>query len=161
MRRMTAPVHDHADLHRSASDDALAAALEALKGRGERVTSSRRAVLEVLAASGDHLAADDVAERLAASEVHRATVYRTLDLLTDAGVVLRRNEPGGAAQYHLAAAGTGHDHLHGHCDRCGTVVPLPIGALDGAVAAVSAATGFVIDPAHSTLAGTCARCALG
>jgi Fur family ferric uptake transcriptional regulator len=152
------PAHEH--LHSGASDAALHAAIEALRERGERVTLARRAVLETLARTHEHLSADDVAVLLEAAHptVHRASVYRTLDLLTRLGIVSHIHANGGATVYHLAAP-AGHEHLHAHCRLCGAVVVVPADALATTSARVASATGFRVEPAQSALVGVCAECA--
>ena len=151
------PTH-HEALHAASGSAAVSAAVAALRERGERVTAPRRAVLGVLAAHPEPLSADDVATMLAGGDVHRATVYRTLDLLVAAGVVTHSRPLGGAARYHVTVAGTAHEHLHGHCRACGTIVPLPVDALDATTARVRDDTGFSLDPGQSTLAGLCRAC---
>lgn len=151
--------HDHEQLHSRAAADAVSAAVVRLRERGERVTAPRRAVLEVLAGRSDHLTADEVSILLEGTDVHRATVYRTLDVLAAAGVVSHRHHAGGATRYHLAAAAEGAEHLHGHCRGCGTVVVLPADALASAAATLREAGGFRLEAEQSTLVGLCRECA--
>lgn len=132
-------------------------ALDRLRLNGERVTKPRRAVLEVLVSQSRHVTADEVADSLAAS-VHRATVYRTLDLLVTTGVVTHRDQPGAATRYHVAAMGGEHGHLHGHCDSCGKIVPLPIDMFDDVAARILAGGQFTLDTHRSTFAGRCRTC---
>lgn len=151
--------HDHERLHARAAADAVSAAVARLRERGERVTAPRRAVLEVLAGRSDHLTADEVSMLLEGTDAHRATVYRTLDVLSAAGVVSHRHTAGGATRYHLAAAAEGAEHLHGHCRGCGTVVVLPADALASAAVQLREAGGFRLEAEQSTLVGLCADCA--
>lgn len=146
---------DHRLLHSLAADDAVREGLAVLRARGERVTDARRHVIEVLAASPDHLTADEVASRLASANVHRATVYRTLDLLVDADVVSLRRSANGATRYHLS---TVHGHLHGHCRECDRVVILPADAFDDAIARLREETGFDLQPDYATFEGLCGDC---
>lgn len=152
-------LRDHAHLHTATAEESVQAAVAALRARGERVTAPRRAVLEVLAGRSDHLTADEVAALLEGSDVHRATVYRTLDLLVDAGVVSHRHVAGGAARYHLATSPDGSAHLHGHCRSCGRVVVLRADAFDDVARALQRNDGFVLDVQQSAFAGVCAQCA--
>lgn len=149
---------EHDALHAAARGEDLRAAISTLRSRGERVTAPRRAVLSVLAARADHLTADDVAALLGDGDVHRATVYRTLDLLAASGVVSRQHVPGGAARYHLATTVGGRRHLHGQCTDCGAVVMLPPEALRAAGRTLRAMTGFDWSPDQSTFSGRCATC---
>lgn len=151
--------HDHDDLHARAADEAVRTALATLRERGARVTAPRRAVIEVLAGRADLLTADEVAALLEGGDVHRATVYRTLDMLADSGVVAHRHGVGGATRYHLAATAEGAEHRHGHCAGCGTIVVLPANALDAAVDRLRVETGFRLEVDRSTLVGLCRDCA--
>jgi Fe2+ or Zn2+ uptake regulation protein len=130
-----------------------------LRARGERMTGPRKAVLAVLAASGGHLGAEDVVTRVAALDagVHRASVYRTLDALCGLGVVQHVHIGHGATAYHLVHGGD--PHVHAQCSSCGAVVDLPPDVLESAGRRMERESGFVLDPTHVALSGTCATCA--
>jgi Fur family transcriptional regulator, ferric uptake regulator len=130
-----------------------------LRARGERMTGPRKAVLAALAASGGHLGAEDVVTRVAEVDagVHRASVYRTLDALCDLGVVQHVHIGHGATAYHLVHPGD--VHVHAQCNSCGAVVDLPVDVLEGAGTRMRQEAGFVLDPTHVALSGTCAACA--
>lgn len=129
-----------------------------LRGRGERMTGPRRAVLSVLAEDARHLSADQVVSAVATYDpgVHRASVYRALEALSQLGVVQHVHLGHGTTTYALAE---GRPHLHGHCQRCGTVVDLPGDLLDDVAVRLAAEAGFALDPAHVALSGTCRACA--
>lgn len=138
------------------------AARDLLRQAGQRVTKARVAVLcAVLAAGTEHVSADDLLAQVAATtaDVHRATVYRTLDSLTDAGVLRHVHLDRGLRAYHLAGSGRPRAHLHAQCSRCGTVVDLPAEVLGNAAVRIRAATGFELDAGHAALSGLCAACA--
>ncbi|KAA9149255.1 transcriptional repressor [Microbacterium lushaniae] len=158
-RQRSATPQEHEAVHAAAPADDLRAAMAHLRAHGQRMTEPRRAVLHALAGCADHLTADEVVNLVADSDVHRATVYRTLDLLAASGVVSQRRTAGGATGYHLAATGPGRVHLHGHCIDCGAVVMLPLGAFRSLSNQLRATTGFVLTPDRSALAGRCASCA--
>ncbi|MDL9977730.1 Fur family transcriptional regulator [Microbacterium sp. ASV49] len=149
---------DHRQLHLRSAAQAVQDGLAALRDRGERVTPARRLVVELLAESPEHLTADAVAGRLADAGVHRATVYRTLDLLVEYGIAAMRRTAGGAVRYHLATTSTAHGHLHGHCRRCDSVVILPADAFSDAIAQLRDRTGFEFQPDYAALEGICADC---
>jgi Fur family ferric uptake transcriptional regulator len=90
--------------------------------------------------------------------VHRASVYRALEMLTNVEVVAHVHLGHGGTAYHLA---TPHQsaHLHAQCDQCGQVIDLPGDALEVASADISRRTGFQLDPRHVALSGRCAECA--
>lgn len=134
-------------------------ALGVLRARGQRLTRPRRAVVAALAVLPGHPSAEDVGAEVARTDpgVHRATVYRTLDTLAELGVVTHVHSHGTTA-YHLAGPEDA-PHLHARCRCCDRVVDLPGDLLDDAAARVRAASGFVVEPAHVALSGTCAACA--
>jgi Fur family ferric uptake transcriptional regulator len=131
-----------------------------LRSRGERMTTPRLAVLSVLARRPGHLSAEEIVAAVAEDQpnVHRASVYRALEMLTHIEVVAHVHLGHGGTAYHLAAPRESA-HLHAQCDECGRVVDLPGDALAGATADISRRTGFQLDPRHVALSGRCAECA--
>jgi Fur family transcriptional regulator, ferric uptake regulator len=134
------------------------AAVDALRMRDKRVTKARVALIDVLAASDEHLSADDIADRLGGIEpsTHRATVYRTLESLVRAGIVAHVHLPHGAATYHLVDAE--RTHLHLLCRECGAIIDAPPDLLDGVRARLASSAGFRLDPDHVALTGWCRAC---
>ena len=90
--------------------------LAVLEDRGHRVTGPRREVVGVLENRERGFSAEEIIRQLPA--VGRATVYRTIKLLLDAGVVCKLALPNGAPKYSLARV---EHHHHTICVRCGTV----------------------------------------
>ncbi|MCC7207868.1 MAG: transcriptional repressor [Anaerolineae bacterium] len=90
---------------------------------GFRVTAQRRTVLEVIAASPGHLTAEQVYERARKVNPHisLATVYRTLNVLTEAGLIKQRHISPDHARSHFETA-EAQDHFHFRCLNCGRVV---------------------------------------
>lgn len=146
----------------SAATTRVDAVLSELRRRDERVTPARRGVIEVLAATDAHLAADDIAVRIQRrrSGVHRTTVYRTLERLCEIGVVTHVHLGHGGATYHLRAhGGDGSSaHLHAQCAVCGQVEDAPGDLLDDAAATLVDRLGFRLVPNHAALLGVCHRC---
>ena len=129
-----------------------------LRAHGERVTSARTAVLRVLARLRPPRAPDGGGHRRRGAAVdpglHRATVYRTLDLLADLGVVEHVHVAHGAVVYHL----TEERHQHLVCESCGAVIEAPVETLDE----LGPGSSTIRVPAragHFPLTGLCARCA--
>ena len=91
-----------------------------LRARGGRITAARRALVTALLEADAHVTADDLATLVQAAhpEVHRSTIYRTLDALEQLGIVDHVHLGHGRAVYHLA------DDPHNHlvCEVCGAVV---------------------------------------
>ena len=142
-------------MHEAAED-----ILERLRGEGGRVTATRRTVVEaMLASASHHLTAADVVEavRRTDPDFHPSTVYRTLDRLTELGVVDRLQIGPGPAVHHL----TVRPHRHLVCDACGTVQEAPADLLDAVADRALSLHGFTLNPAVSPLHGLCATCAAG
>jgi Fe2+ or Zn2+ uptake regulation protein len=128
-----------------------------LRERGVRVTTVRRAVIAVLAGEHAHQNADDLAVAVQAEhpDIHRSTIYRTLDSLEKLGVVDHVHLGHGRAVYHLAA----NPHHHLVCEECGKVVHAPADLFDPLAADVLDRYGFRVRPDHFAVLGRCAECA--
>jgi len=135
-----------------------ASALErALRARGYRLTAARRAILAALAAAGEHPTADALAAAVhqAAPGVGRMTVYRTLDLLCDLGLLRPVYQGTGAAHYVLLL--DGHHH-HLVCSRCQRVIEFDDCALGELAETVARRYGFVVEGHLLEFYGRCAEC---
>jgi Fur family ferric uptake transcriptional regulator len=99
--------------------DQLTTLQDVLQQNGHRLTAARQAILEVLLASGGHVSADQLAEmvRTEAPQVGRMTVYRTLELLSELGVIRPVYQGTGAAHYILMEDGHHHHLVCAGCDR--------------------------------------------
>jgi len=147
--------HDHAD---SGVDEQLAVLLDRLRADGERVTVARRAVLETLLAEPhSHLPADELADRIHRDHpsIHLSTVYRTVELLTEIGILTEVRVGHGPSSYHFATDA----HHHAVCDRCGREVALPADLFAAVTTRLRDEHGFESDPHHLTITGLCADCA--
>lgn len=128
-----------------------------LRRHGYRLTQPRLAVVEALEAGPHHMSPSEIHDR--AKEIYPSvgltTVYRTLDLLTELGV-LRTTYMGDANQrFHCTTDGH-HDHLV--CRNCGSVVEVQECYLDTVVDTIEQATGFQIDGHFLELYGKCVEC---
>src|SRR4051794_2064830 len=96
-----------------------------LRARGERKTAPRRALLAVLGERDGHLTAEELVEEISGIDpkVHRASVYRALEALSDLGVVQHVHLGHGATAYHLLSDSGAHPHAQ--CRSCGAVYDLP------------------------------------
>jgi Fur family ferric uptake transcriptional regulator len=150
------------------SDARVVQATELLRAAGQRVTRPRIVLLShVIAASGEHISADVLLDQVADSDppIHRATVYRTLEGLTNAGVLRHVHLDRGLTAYHLvdaapaSAAPRRSEHLHAQCSRCGRVTDLPAHVLGDTPERIRRASGFRLDASHVALSGVCRDCA--
>jgi Fur family ferric uptake transcriptional regulator len=95
------------------------------RGCGYRITVPRQAILEVLSRTSDHLSAEDIYIAVHKTNPHigLTTIYRTLELLVDMGLVFKFDFGDGRARYELSEGpkGTRHHH-HLVCTSCGRVI---------------------------------------
>ena len=87
-----------------------------LEDRGYRSTAPRRAIIEILDGKLEGFTAEEISGELPG--VGRATIFRTIKLLMEAGVVCRLNLLDGAPKYSLSRV---EHHHHTVCVRCGIV----------------------------------------
>lgn len=87
-----------------------------LEDRGYRSTAPRRAIIRILEGKQGGFTAEDIGRELPG--VGRATVFRTIKLLMDLGVICRLNLLDGAPRYSLSRI---EHHHHTVCVRCGVV----------------------------------------
>ncbi len=93
-----------------------------LKERNHRITPERFMVLEEIYRADGHFDADDMYFRMknSGSRVSRATVYNTLDLLVECGLVQKQQFGGNQSYYERGYSFQQHDHII--CDECGAVL---------------------------------------
>lgn len=131
---------------------------ERLRAAGVRVTRPRHAVYRALGELGGHRSADEVADHLAhgGERLPRTSVYNSLDVLRDAGLVMVADVGPGRALYEAADAW----HHHFVCRRCGSVSD--VGCVRGTKPCLDAElAGAVVDEAQVIFRGVCAVCAGG
>ncbi|GIH50518.1 Fur family transcriptional regulator [Microbispora rosea] len=131
---------------------------EELRARGYRITPQRQLVLEAVTELG-HATPEDICCRVqqTARGVNISTVYRTLELLEELGLVTHTHLGHGAPTYHLASEA---DHVHLVCRGCGEVTEVAPAMVDGLVSALDDELGFATDVRHLTVFGACRKCRL-
>jgi Fur family ferric uptake transcriptional regulator len=127
-----------------------------LRARGYRLTPQRQLVLEAVGELG-HGTPEDIATavRKTASGVNISTVYRTLELLEELGLVQHTHLGHGAPTYSIPSD---DDHVHLVCRDCGAVDEMETALLEDVVRRVSAERGFTVDVGHFAVFGRCAGC---
>ena len=129
-----------------------------LSSSGYRITTSRRAVMDALREAQEPLSAQELLVR--GRQHHRAlgivTVYRTLDLLSELGLVRRVHRSDGCHGYLSASPGHHHAILCLHCGRASEFQGQD--DLMGLLGRVQRETGFDVDDHLLQLYGTCAEC---
>ena len=134
--------------------------VSALEEAGYRLTSPRRALAGAIAARRGHFTAEELLaesrrRRLGAT---RATVFRTLDVLADLGVVERLDLPSGDHAFVTCEAA---HHHHVVCSRCGRSEWVADPGLERAASAIGEQTGYRIDAHRVELFGLCPDCQAG
>ncbi len=127
-----------------------------LRERGYRLTPQRQLVLEAVDALEHATPEDILAEvRRTASGVNISTVYRTLELLEELGLVSHAHLGHGAPTYHLADR---HHHMHLVCRDCGKVTEADVSMAAPLTDRLRAEFGFDTDMKHFAIFGRCAAC---
>lgn len=129
-----------------------------LRERGLRWTPQRRTVIEVLAETDGHITAAGLVDRCRTRDVGTipSTVYRTLDVLEQLGLVRHGHGADGGEEFHVLPA---EEHGHLYCAECGATWELEPSQATSIVRAFRTADGFEIDIGHVTLVGRCRSCA--
>ncbi|MCK4317038.1 MAG: transcriptional repressor [Anaerolineae bacterium] len=132
-----------------------------LRAAGCRLTRPRRAVLRVVAEAACPLTPAQVHEqaRVHYPQVGLVTVYRTLELLAELGLVRRIHTEEGCHGYVSVAMGEAGHHLV--CTSCHQAVEFPCTGLEETLAEVERLTGFSIQEHWLELFGLCPACQAG
>ena len=97
---------------------------EKLKEKGCKLTLQRRSVLDVLIEhDGEHLSTEEIYDKVKEKfpEIGLATVYRTVQLFEQMGIVDKLNFDDGCSRFELASEDTIHHHHHLICEQCNKV----------------------------------------
>lgn len=122
-----------------------------LENRGYRATAPRKAIAKLLEQKNEGFTAEALSEAL--PSVGRATVFRTIKLFVEAGVVCRVPKMDGAPVYSLARVDQCHHHFV--CVQCGAVGEFEAATIDRALSTIGAdVPGQVVDH-HIELYVTC------
>lgn len=138
----------------------LPAAREALKMRGFRLTRQRQILLDLLEKTGAHLDAETL-YRLAHEQdpkLNRVTVYRTLKMLKEGGLVDELDLMHHAGEQHYYETRRKQEHAHVVCLRCGKVEEYFGEPLQKLRRQVEKTLGFQILIARTEIGGYCAHC---
>jgi Fur family transcriptional regulator, ferric uptake regulator len=127
---------------------------EKLRGSGYRLTPQRELILDAVDTLG-HATPDEVlAEvRKKSSALNVSTVYRTLEVLEELGLVRHAHLGDRAPTYHSVRD---HEHFHLVCRECQRVVSVDPDVVAPLLDRLSAEFSFVVDVGHLTIFGDCA-----
>ena len=129
-----------------------------LRARGLRSTAQRRTVIDALAAAEGHVTGAELVERCRRVDpaTTPSTVYRTLDVLEELGLVRHLHGADGREEYHVLPT---HEHGHLYCAVCGVTTEIDATRATDIASAVRRAEGFEVEIDHVTLVGRCRECA--
>lgn len=132
-----------------------------LHSQSYKLTPQREATVRVLLEhEEDHLSAEDVylLVKEKSPEIGLATVYRTLELLTELKIVDKINFGDGVSRYDLRKEGAEHFHHHLVCIECGSVDEIQEDLLGDVEEIVERDWNFKIKDHRLTFHGICYRC---
>jgi Fur family transcriptional regulator, ferric uptake regulator len=127
-----------------------------LRGSGYRLTPQRQLILRAVEDLG-HATVDEVLARVRtqASAVNASTVYRTLEVLQELGLVRHTHLSDRAPTYHSARE---PEHFHLVCRKCQRVRSVEPAAASALIATLHRDHGFDVDLGHLAIFGQCVEC---
>ncbi len=134
---------------------------ERLKEKGCKLTMQRRSVLDVLLEhSNDHLSTEEIYDKVKGKfpEIGLATVYRTVQLFEEMGIVDRLNFDDGCSRFELASEDTVHHHHHLICEQCNKVFEVENDLLDDIEKEIESKYKFKIHDHNLMFYGICKDC---
>ena len=128
-----------------------------LRTAGFRITPQRQLVLEAVTHL-QHATPEEILEevKIRASSVNLSTVYRTLEVLEQVGLVTHAHIGNGATTYHVVDDAP---HIHLVCSRCRKVESINGDAFAKYANSLETENGFVVNISHVALHGLCKKCA--
>lgn len=131
-----------------------------LLARGVRITAQRRVIIGIMQDSPMHL---DAAKLLAIAKrrdprIDRATVYRTIALLKNCGLIDELDLMHLEGEKHYYEAKTSRDHCHMACFGCGAITEYASPAFEGLKKEMAKQGNFLIRVVRLEVGGYCQRC---
>lgn len=130
--------------------------IEGLRSRGLRMTPQRRATLSEVMRTKGHISPTALARKVQGEMpgVNASTIYRTLSMLEDAGVLAHAHLESGPEYHRTEEAG----HVHLTCSRCGAEDDLSLNEAEALQRLIERHRGFQPDLTHFAISGLCADC---
>ncbi|WP_234121062.1 Fur family transcriptional regulator [Clostridium hydrogenum] len=143
------------------SSDELEKLKNNLKDKGYKLTPQRRAVLDIIIGNeGKHLTAEELYDlvKVECPEIGLATVYRTVQLLEEIGVICTLDLNDGCNRYELVHDNENHQHHHLICTNCGKVTEVEGDLLDALEEKIEKHYNFLIKNHSVKFYGLCSEC---
>ncbi|NMA86738.1 MAG: transcriptional repressor [Tissierellia bacterium] len=132
---------------------------ELLKKEGYKLTTQRRAILDVIVENQEnHLSPEEIYNivKINYPEIGIATVYRTLQLLESLNIIYKLNFDDGFNRYELNVNSENHHHLI--CLKCGEIMEVKLDLLEKLENEIEKENGFKIVDHNVKFFGYCADC---
>jgi len=134
-----------------------------LKEKGYKLTPQRRSILdEIIKNEGSHLTTEEIYDlvKVNCPEIGLATVYRTVQLLEDMGVLYKLDLDDGCNRYELCDEDESHQHHHLICQNCGKVIEVEGDLLEELEQGIEKKYNFKIKNHSLKFYGICDNCSL-
>jgi Fur family transcriptional regulator, ferric uptake regulator len=149
-------------LGRTKGDSAITrpSLMKALAAKGVRITAQRRLLVGIIQDSPRHLDAASLLElaKKQDADIDRATVYRTIALLKDRGLIDELDLMHIEGEKHYYEAKTSRDHCHMACFRCGAIMEYTSSAFERLKQEMAQQSGFQIRVVRLEVGGICKQC---
>lgn len=142
--------------------DEISKLKENLKSQGYKLTPQRRAILDTIVENeGKHLTAEEIYDLVKEDcpEIGLATVYRTIVLLEEMGVVCRLDLGDNCSRYELVHEEENHQHHHLICTQCSKVIEVEGDLLEALEQSIEEKYKFTIQNHSVRFFGICNECA--
>jgi Fur family ferric uptake transcriptional regulator len=125
-----------------------------MRSDGRRLGAARRQVIQALSGRDAPVSAEELAEEL--PSIHVSSIYRSMAVLEEMGLVRHVHLTHGAALYELANDTPDSQYLV--CDVCGRDIAVPASLFDELRRDIKKDYGFVLQGGHFALPGHCTEC---
>jgi len=132
-----------------------------LAAKDLRLTPQREAIIKILLSKrNQHLSADDIylLTKEAYPEIGIATIYRTLELFADLGMVNKLEFGDGCGRYEFNEGQEGHSHHHLICEKCGAIIEFNEDLLEDLEEIIARESKFKITNHCLRFYGYCEEC---
>jgi Fur family ferric uptake transcriptional regulator len=131
---------------------------ERLRRESHKITGPRRAILNLLGRQAHPMSIKEIFAALPEKECDLATVYRSMRLLEEMGIVKRFDFGDGTARFELIQEGDDGHHHHLVCTRCSEIVELDECSITQLEERIAARNGFKAVTHKLEFFGLCPRC---
>ncbi|GAB7022595.1 Fur family transcriptional regulator [Salidesulfovibrio brasiliensis] len=129
-----------------------------LSEKNLKMTPQRRLILDTFIDEKQHLSPEELYDKVKKVDpsIGQATVYRTLKLLVEAGIVESLDFADGVSRYEVSWGEEHHDHLI--CERCGKNIEILDDVIEKRQEAIAKEHGFTLSHHKMYLYGLCSKC---